>query len=182
METRSELERRPMGATGRRFGGLAVATLVAALSGARAAPAPDLKGATLCLSPLLSVSVTVDSGASLKLAGLDTQVYAEARRLLRAGGVPYQEAQVCRRSSAGLSLSVRVRPIQGSAALETQVSASVEDGRAPGGSSWLGGRLRWSAVEYGQVSPTAAKVTAGLWKDTRASLGRLVDDWQAANR
>lgn len=171
----------PACGAGRRIRGLAVAVVLAAFPFARAVPAPDLKGATLCLSPLVSVFVTVESGAGLKLAGLEPQVYAEARRLLRAGGVPIHEAQVCRRSSAGFNLSLRVRPIQGSAALETQMSASVEDGSA-GAGSWLGGTLRWSAVEYGQVNPTAAEVTAELWRGTRASLKRLVDEWKAANR
>lgn len=158
------------------------ALVLGALSTALAAPAPDLKGATLCLSPLITVSVTVESGLPLRLTGLDAQIYDEIKARLGAGGVKYREEHVCSRANASLALSLRVRPTRGSSALETQVSTFVRDETGPGAGSWLGGELRWSAVGYGKVNPTEAGVRAELLGDTRASLGQLVNDWKAANR
>lgn len=158
------------------------ALVLGALSTALAAPAPDLKGATLCLSPLITVSVTVESGLPLRLTGLDAQVYDEVKARLGAGGVRYREEHVCSRANASLALSLRVRPTRGGSALETQVSTYIRDETGSGAGSWLGGELRWSAVGYGKVNPTEAGVRAELLADTRASLGQLVNDWKAVNR
>ncbi|MFC4454241.1 hypothetical protein [Deinococcus sonorensis] len=147
-----------------------------------AAAAPDLKGATLCLSPETTIFVMVEDGVPLKLTGLENQLYVELKKVLRTGAVTYQDATACSRSSANLTLSLRVRPIQGSSALETQVSTRVQDSTSPGATSWMGGEYRWSTVEYGKVSPGKAEVTAELLNGTRTSLSRLVNAWKAANR
>ncbi|MDB5046544.1 MAG: hypothetical protein JWQ08_2594, partial [Deinococcus sp.] len=143
--------------------------------------APDLQGASVCLSPMLTV--LVGSENDMKLAGLADRAYAETRTLLRAAGVAYHEDQLCKRASASLTLSLSVRPMRGSSALETQVSAHVDDGSTAQPNSWLNsGGLRWSAVKYGQVGPREAEVTARLLQDTRTLLGQLVNTWKAVNR
>lgn len=161
---------------------LPVALALTALPAALAAPAPDLRGATLCLSPMTTVFISAESGLPVGLSTLETQVYAELKSVLRAGGVKYREEHVCKQASADLTLALTVRPIRGSPAVETQVSARVEDETGPGASFWLGGELRWSAVAYGKVGPAEAEVRAELLTDTRSLLTRLVGEWKAANR
>ncbi|GGO31690.1 hypothetical protein GCM10008949_28070 [Deinococcus humi] len=151
------------------------------LSGALAAPAPGLKGATLCLSP--TITVTLGNDTDIRLAGLADRLYAEARALLRAGGVKYSEEQVCRQASAELTLSVSVVPGGGGLGSETRVSARVDDESADGPNTWLSSSvLRWSAVKYGSARLREPEVTARLSGDTRTLLGQLVNDWKAANR
>ncbi|PYE53789.1 hypothetical protein [Deinococcus yavapaiensis] len=152
------------------------------LSTAFAAPGVDLKGAVLCLSPLLTVTASTEAGLTMSLVGLDGQAYADVKTLLRAGGVRYREEHVCKKSDASLNMVLEVRPIRGSASVETRVSTYVENETKPGASSWLGGELRWSAVSYGKVNPTEAEVRADLLKNTRSLLNRLVSDWKSSNR
>ena len=106
---------------------LPVALALSALPTALSVPAPDLKGATLCLTPLTTVWVDVEGDLALGLTRLNDQLYAEIKALLRAGGVKYREEKDCRRSNAALTFAHRVRPVQGSPAAETQVSTYVED-------------------------------------------------------
>ncbi|SMB82897.1 hypothetical protein [Deinococcus hopiensis] len=160
---------------------LPVALALCTLPTSLAAPPPGLRGATLCVSPMLTVSVTAESGIAVKLTGLDAQIYAQVKTLLRAGGVKYREQEVCR-SNADLNVSLRLRSIRGSPTVETQVSAYVEDEADWESTSWLGGQRRWSAVNYGEVNPAEAEVRSGLLKHTSTSLKQLVNDWKAANR
>ncbi|MBB5363866.1 hypothetical protein [Deinococcus humi] len=127
--------------------------------------------------------MTLGNDTDIRLAGLADRLYAEARALLRAGGVKYSEEQVCRQASAELTLSVSVVPGGGGLGSETRVSARVDDESADGPNTWLSSSvLRWSAVKYGSARLREPEVTARLSGDTRTLLGQLVNDWKAANR
>lgn len=146
-----------------------------ALSTATAATA-SLAGTTLCLS---RTSAVLASGVPAP-DRMAERLYTEMKGLLRAQGVRFTEAPVCRGASADLTLTLdTTRQLGGG--VETRVSGRVDD-RSREGNSWLTGtRLRWSGVEYGRAGADPAEVGARLLNDAQTLLARLVGDWRAAN-